>query len=178
MCKLSQRIAATQLNCPRLQPLATRLRPLLVRICLILILFGKRDLNKLALARLEGRLKKTLDEFGLTINTFLLNAQEPDDFDDSPVRVVHQGEHYRRRGKTPKIIATLFGQFQLRRQLYEAYEAGVAAIHPYIIMLGLVAGVATPMLAGKVGDWRRPAPSRPPYTHCRPSIMSSGLSGF
>lgn len=124
---------------------------MLGRICLILTLFEKRDLNRLALARLEGRLKKTLDEFGLTIIDFLLNSQESDEFHDSPVRIVHQGEHYRRRRKTPKIIATLFGQFQLRRRLYEAYEAGVAAIHPYAIMLGLVAGVATPMLAEKVG---------------------------
>ena len=50
-------------------------------------------------------------------------------------------------------VATLFGTVDVWRRLYEPLERGVHAIHPLELQIGVEAGLATPALAERVGQW-------------------------
>jgi hypothetical protein len=50
-------------------------------------------------------------------------------------------------------VATLFGTVDVWRRLYEPLERGVHAIYPLELHVGVEAGVATPALAERVGQW-------------------------
>ncbi|HEY2450560.1 MAG TPA: hypothetical protein VGI49_17345 [Mycobacterium sp.] len=73
--------------------------------------------------------------------------------EDCPARIAFGEETYRRRKKTPNTIATLFGPIELSRCVYECLEAGEACLWPLELRLGVVAGLATPALAERVGRW-------------------------
>jgi hypothetical protein len=70
-----------------------------------------------------------------------------------PKRVRHDGETYRRRMQAPKKFGTLFGKIQIRRTIYECLEPGEPCIIPFELERGVVAGLATPALAERVGRW-------------------------
>jgi hypothetical protein len=73
--------------------------------------------------------------------------------EDCPARVTFGDETYRRRTKTPNAIGTLFGPIRVSRCVYECLEVGVACLWPLELRLGIVAGLATPALAERVGRW-------------------------
>jgi hypothetical protein len=73
--------------------------------------------------------------------------------EECPPRVQFGRELYRRRQKTPNTIGTLFGPIELRRCVYECLEPGEPCIWPLELHLGVVAGLATPALADRVGRW-------------------------
>lgn len=81
------------------------------------------------------------------------NRIEPPGRDDCPLRLRFAGEEYRRRPKSRNRIATLFGEVELHRYLYEAVEPGEPALFPLEKQLGIEAGLATPALAERVGGW-------------------------
>jgi len=63
------------------------------------------------------------------------------------------GRLYRCRRQHPNQVATLFGPVKLWRRLYEPLRSGGSAIHPLELRLGIEAGLATPALAERVGQW-------------------------
>ena len=73
--------------------------------------------------------------------------------EECPPRVRFGRETYRRRAKTPNTLGTLFGPIRLRRCAYECLEPGEPCIWPLELRLGVVAGLATPALAERVGFW-------------------------
>lgn len=70
-----------------------------------------------------------------------------------PPRVRFGDETYRRRGKTAKTLGTVFGPVVVQRCVYECLEPGEPCIWPLELRLGIVAGLATPALADRVGRW-------------------------
>lgn len=62
-------------------------------------------------------------------------------------------ETYRRRFKSPNMLGTLFGSIEVRRCVYECLEPGERCIAPLELRLGVVAGLATPALAERIGRW-------------------------
>lgn len=72
---------------------------------------------------------------------------------ECPPRVRFGRETYRRRDKTPNTLSTLFGSIELRRCVYECLEPGEPCMWPLELRLGVVAGLATPALAERVGRW-------------------------
>lgn len=88
-------------------------------------------------------------EFGRVVCEAAFNDLESDT--DAPKRLRHDGETYRQRGKSPKVIATSFGSITLRRYLYECLEPGEPCLFPLETALGLEAQLATPALAERVG---------------------------
>jgi hypothetical protein len=84
---------------------------------------------------------------------WVLNHVEPDSDAEAPSRVQFEGRLYRRRAKYRSAVATLFGTVDVRRRLYEPLERGGHAIHPLELHLGVEAGLATPALAERVGQW-------------------------
>jgi hypothetical protein len=101
----------------------------------------------------ENNMAAILREAGRLLVEDEYNRVEPECRDDCPLRLRFAGEVYRRRPKSRNQIGTLFGEIELHRYLYEAVEAGVPAIFPLEIQLGVEAGLATPALAERVGLW-------------------------
>jgi len=105
--------------------------------------------------RYEDQLKKLSLELARLIVQWSYNHIEPADPDLMPGQIHYAGDYYRRgRRKTPnRVVATLFGTITLMRFLYEPLELGEHAIFPLEICLGLEAGIATPALADRVGQY-------------------------
>lgn len=93
-----------------------------------------------------------LRDAGRDVVAWTLNHAEPA-VADCPARVAFGEETYRRRAKTSNTIATLFGPVELSRCVYECLAAGAACVWPLELRLGIVAGLATPALAERVGLW-------------------------
>lgn len=88
------------------------------------------------------------------IVAWVYNHVEPDQLELMPSQLCFEGEHYRRRPKSPnRKLATLFGTIVLWRFRYEPLEAGLRSIFPLEIQLGIEAARATPALAERVGQW-------------------------
>jgi hypothetical protein len=109
---------------------------------------------------LEQRLADRLRRLGRDLVQWACQRLEPDDPEAMPQRLRYQGELYRRRGRSPQQVATLFGPFTLRRYLYEPLEPGERCLFPVQLQLGLVAGYATPALAQRVGEYAAQQPQR------------------
>ena len=93
-----------------------------------------------------------LRDAGRQVVAQAFNAAEPA-VADCPARVAFGDETYRRRTKTPNTIGTLFGPIELRRCVYECLEVGAGCLWPLQLRLGIVAGLASPALAERVGLW-------------------------
>jgi hypothetical protein len=106
----------------------------------------------------ECQLQQLLRHLGLDLCDWTFNHLEPDDRQQLPARLDHDGERYRCRDRSPNAIATLFGTFQLRRYLYEDLEPGNPCLFPLEQQLGLVAGAATPALAERAAGWLAQCP--------------------
>jgi hypothetical protein len=105
------------------------------------------------MAEFEWALSTLLREVGRRIMAWVLNHIEPETDAEAPSRVQFAGRLYRRRTKHRGAVATLFGTVTVWRRLYEPLERGGHAIHPLELHLGVEAGLATPALAERVGQW-------------------------
>ncbi len=102
----------------------------------------------------ESTLNRLLREVGRIVLEWVYNNLEPADPGLMPMRLHFAGETYRRRRQTPnRVVATLFGSITLIRFLYQPLEPGEHSIFPLEIALGLEAGIATPALADRVGQY-------------------------
>jgi hypothetical protein len=101
----------------------------------------------------EHDLSALLREVGRQIMVWALNRLEPANDDESPSQVAYMGRLYRRRRPHPNQVATRFGPVKLWRRLYEPLGSGGSSIHPLELRLGIEAGLATPALAERVGQW-------------------------
>jgi hypothetical protein len=105
------------------------------------------------MATFERALSALFREVGRRIMAWVLNHLEPENTDEAPSRVPCEGRGYRRRAKHRSAVATLFGTVDVWRRLYEPLERGVHAMHPLELRVGVEAGLATPALAARVGQW-------------------------
>jgi hypothetical protein len=140
--------------------LTTTLRPLVVQLSGSLAQ-GVRlieqclheELTPQKMAQFEWALRALLREVGRRIMAWVLNHVEPENTEAAPSRVQFEGRLYRRRAKHRGTVATLFGIVDVWRRLYEPLERGIHAIHPLELQVGVEAGLATPALAERVGQW-------------------------
>ena len=140
--------------------LTTTLRPLVVQLSGSLAQ-GVRlieqclheELTPQKMAQFEWALHALLREVGRRIMAWVLNHVEPENTEAAPSRVQFEGRLYRRRAKHRGTVATLFGTVDVWRRLYEPLERGIHAIHPLELQVGVEAGLATPALAERVGQW-------------------------
>ncbi len=130
------------------------------RITLLVQRFRQQPVTPLAAADFENQLEQLLLELGRSTTDWTYNSLEPGDPEAVPKRLLVDDEVYRRRGKHPRDVATLFGTIRLRRYLYEPLEPGLPCLHPLQLQLGLQAGCATAALAGRVGLWATQHPQR------------------
>ena len=140
--------------------LTTTLRPLVVQLSgplaqgvRLLDQFLHDELTPRAMAEFERKLRALLREVGRRIMAWVLNHLEPESDAEAPTRLQFKGHLFRRRGKSRSTVATLFGPVQVWRRLYEPLQGRGHAIHPLELRLGMEAGVATPALAERVGQW-------------------------
>jgi hypothetical protein len=100
----------------------------------------------------EHRVADLLRQTGRDLIEHVYNHAEPPP-EECPARVRVGRETYRRHKKTPNTLGTLFGPVVLRRTVYECLELGEPCVWPLELRLGVVAGLATPALAERVGRW-------------------------
>jgi hypothetical protein len=142
------------------QPLLEPLLPCLEQLGQLLEQFRSRPVTPQTTYDLEQQLQRHTRELARKLLEWQLNQLEPDDSPQAPPRLCHDGDRYRRRGKHPNTLATLFGEITLRRFLYEPYEPGEKCIHPLEQRLGVVAGCATPARAERAGQAAAERPQR------------------
>ena len=136
-----------------LQPLAMDLSGSLAHGVKLVDQFLSHEPSPETMARFERRLADLLREVGRRILSWVLNRLEPERDDQAPSVVEFENRRYRRRRKHRRRVATLFGEIDLWRRLYEPLKRGVRSIHPLELRLGLEAGLATPALADRIGKW-------------------------
>jgi hypothetical protein len=140
-----------------LLPLANQLLPLLGSLGECIRAFKSQRVTPLATQEFETELQRLLRDIGRVILESALNDLEPDDLHGAPSLVGFDDNIYRRRDRSPRRhgIATLFGIITLFRLRYEPCDEGLglASIFPLEMRVGVVAGNATPALAGRVGAW-------------------------
>jgi hypothetical protein len=81
----------------------------------LLAAFRAQPVTPAATHHFECQLQQRLRQLGLDLCDWTFNHLEPDDPQQLPARLNHDGERYRRRQRSPNTIATLFGTLQLRR---------------------------------------------------------------
>jgi len=135
-----EHLAALQACCPALAQLA-----------LTLIAFREGPITPQSSQNLEEELQRHCREVGRCALEEALDSLEPDDPELLPEEITLSGTRYRRRFKSPHRVASCFGHFYLYRWLYEPREPGERCLFPLDLLLGLVAGTATPALASRVG---------------------------
>jgi hypothetical protein len=131
--------------------LLEQLWPQLGQLAGLLENFRSQPVTPQATYDLEQELLRQTRALSRQLLQWQLNQLEPEDAPQTPRRLCRDGNRYRRRGKHPNTIASLFGPVILWRWLYEPAEAGERCVHPLEQRLGLVAGCATPALAERAG---------------------------
>lgn len=114
--------------------------------------FQARPPTPAATFAFEHEVAAILRQTGRDLIESAYNHAEPA-ADAGPPRIRYGCETYRRRDKTPNTLGTLFGPIELRRCVYECLEPGEPCVWPLELRLGVVAGLATPALAERVGRW-------------------------
>jgi hypothetical protein len=132
---------------PAAQEILNPLTPQLEQLLSLIDTFRSQPITPQATHAFESQLQVLLRQLGLRICADTFNHLEPQNPQDMPARLQHQGQHYRRRQPTRNHLATAFGSFTLHRFLYEDREPGQPCLFPLEQQLGLVAGAATPALA-------------------------------
>jgi hypothetical protein len=135
-------------------------RALLAQIAQLLLDFPAQPLTPAAVQKLETDLQRLLREVGRTALEHTLNTLEPADPQQVPKELKVAGTRYRRRGKSPQTVDSTFGRLRLCRWLYEPRTPGERCLFPLEHLLGLVAGIATPALADRVGRLAAQHPQR------------------
>jgi hypothetical protein len=138
---------------PELQELLALLGPQLQELCELVQDFRRQPPTPERTFAYEKKVAAILRTTGRVLLETEYNRIEPERIQDCPFRFRWAGQEYRRRPKSRKEIATLFGEITLRRYLYEPTEAGERCIFPLQMQLGVEAGLATPALAERVGLW-------------------------
>jgi hypothetical protein len=113
--------------------------------------FRAGPITPLATQQFEEGLQRLTRELGRVLLEDALNSLEPDEPELLPEEITVAGTRYRRRFMSPARVDSTFGTFGLRRWLYEPREAGERCLFPMELLLGVVAGLATPALADRVG---------------------------
>jgi len=142
------------------QPLLEPLLPGLEQLGQLLEQFRSRPVTPQTTYDLEQQLQQQTRQLARRILEWQLNQLEPEEGPQTPARLCQDGDRYRRRGKHPNSLATLFGAITLQRFLYEPYEPGEKCLHPLEQRLGVVAGCATPALAERAGQAAAERPQR------------------
>jgi hypothetical protein len=114
--------------------------------------FQARPPTPAATLAFEHEVAALLRQTGRDVIAYAYTHAEPA-AEDGPPRIQFGRETYRRRDKTPNTLGTLFGPIELRRCVYECLEPGEPCVWPLELRLGVVAGLATPALAERVGRW-------------------------
>lgn len=125
--------------------------PALAQLALTLLAFRQGPITPQSTLKLEEDLQRHCREVGRCALEDTLNSLEPDSPELLPEDISAGGTRHRRRFKSPHRVASCFGHFYLRRWLYEPREPGERCLFPLDLLLGLVAGTATPGLASRVG---------------------------
>jgi hypothetical protein len=140
-----------------LLPLTVELLPPIVQVGQRILAYSQGPITPITTNAFETDLYRLLQEIGRIVMQWTLNHLEAADPSPAPAEVGFDNSIYRRRPPSPRRggIATLFGSIALGRLRYEPCDAGIglACIFPLEQRLGIVAGKATPALAGRVGVW-------------------------
>lgn len=136
-----------------LRPLALELSGSLAHGVKLVDQFLHHEPTPETMAQFERQLRELLREVGRRIVSWVLNRLEPERDDEAPSVIEFEERRYRRRRKYRRRVATLFGEVELWRRLYEPLQRGGRSIHPLEMRLGLEAGLATPALANRIGQW-------------------------
>ena len=150
-CTLAALLLATPFPTDLL-PLTERLLASLQRLEHLIQAFRSQPVTPEATAAFEQSLLGLTRDLGRDVLEQVFNHLEPELPEQAPARLHVEGTSYRRRNKSPKTFATLFGPVRVSRLLYESLEAGRPCLVPLQLHLGVVAGRATPALARKVGQ--------------------------
>ena len=124
--------------------------PTALRIARLVARFRRGTSSPAGMFPFESDLQVLLREVGRFLVQWTVNHLEPDDEgrQEMPRLFLWDGEHYRRRKKSPlRNLNCLFGPIALRRFCYQPLETCGRCLFPLEIQLGIVAGVATPTLA-------------------------------
>ena len=113
--------------------------------------FRSAPVTPLSAAAFERDLLTLTRAIGRDVTEQTFNHLEHEQAQQAPPRITVAGETYRRRGKYPNTIGTLFGPVRLDRLLYEPLQPGERCLHPLEVHLGVVAGCASSALAERVG---------------------------
>ena len=136
-----------------LRPLVGQLSGSLARSVRLIEQCLQNELTPQKMAEFEWELSMLLRGVGRRIMAWVLNRLEPESDAEAPSRLQLEGRLYRRRGTYRSALATLFGTVDVWRRLYEPRERGVRSMHPLELRIGVEAGLATPALAKRVGQW-------------------------
>lgn len=132
--------------------LLVSLWPVVLRIARLVHQFTLPAASPKAAFEFEIELQRLLCELGRRIVEWKLNSLESHQPKDLPASLLHQGDAYHRKRRSPtRNLNCLFGNIRLWRWLYEPSESlGLSCLFPLELQLGIVAGVATPALANRV----------------------------
>lgn len=127
--------------------------PIVLRIARLVNRFRQQPLSPANTHRFETELLDLLTEMGRRIVQWTFNSLSPADRGLLPQEVFYLHDHYRIKRLSPtRNLNCLFGKIRVWRWLYEGTEGlGLPALFPLQLELGIVAGVATPALADRVG---------------------------
>ena len=139
-----------QLTSPQL---LLSLWPIALRIGRLIQRFRNQPRSPQAMHDFEVELLRLLIEMGRRIVEWTLNSLSPERH-LMPGELFYQNDHYRLKGLSPtRNLNCLFGKIRVWRWLYEGTEGlGLPALFPLQMELGILAGVATPALADRVGQ--------------------------
>ena len=139
-----------QLTSPQL---LLSLWPIALRIGRLIQRFRNQPRSPQAMHDFEVELLRLLIEMGRRIVEWTLNSLPPERH-LMPGELFYQNDHYRLKGLSPtRNLNCLFGKIRVWRWLYEGTEGlGLPALFPLQMELGILAGVATPALADRVGQ--------------------------
>ena len=126
----------------------------------LLLAFLAQDTSPQLAADLETTLALKLRELGQQLLQWTCTQLEPTEPQALPARLDFEGQTYRRRGRHPNTVASLFGPLLLQRFLYEPLEPGERCLHPLELRLGVVAGYATSALAQRMALHAAQLPQR------------------
>lgn len=131
--------------------LTQKLLPVILSIGQLVSSFLTAEVTPVSSCEFEAKLQMLLRETGRIIVEWTYNRLEPNDPQLMPDHQFFEGDWYRRRHKTPnRRLATLFGTITLWRFLYQPIHGIERSIFPLEKRLGVIAGMATPALAGRV----------------------------
>lgn len=150
---MGTRAAIQEMVCQQLEELWENQRAVMEQVVLK---FLRAEINPATVFDFETQVAEEVRELARQLVEQVLNQIEPDDPDEMPHDVEHQGGGYRRLNQKTRNarVATLFGSIELWRYAYRYWHRDVseACIFPLEIALGLVVG-ATPALAEAAGRY-------------------------